>query len=197
MQINLAEFSLINILDSCSVWNILSSTKIYITSLSAGCHFSFTKYVEYECLVKPRKHPTANDAALRELLIKEIAKKKFQTHEISINDLQSVGLPEDRKRLGKGELSSIAFAKKTNQPFLTDDKAARTFAKKVLGTGQVQTTPHLVGHLFYKRHLLDGDLNVIVAEHNAYIASNWGRLDNFFKSVYEESLRIRLMETMK
>jgi hypothetical protein len=113
---------------------------------------------------------------------------------ITIDVLQEIGILENRKNLGKGELSSIVFAKKTKQAFLTDDKKARTLAKEVLGSEFVQTTPHLVGFCFYKRHLLDSDFNSLIAEHQVSLTSSWGDLSHFFQEAYEESLRIGLME---
>ena len=74
-------------------------------------------------------------------------------------------LLERRKRLGKGELSSIALAMKTNQAFMTDDQKARKLGKEVIGNDKVQTTPHLLGWLFFEGKLLDVDKEDIVAEH--------------------------------
>jgi len=47
--------------------------------------------------------------------------------------------------LGIGGLSSIAFSKKINQSFLTDDQNARKIAKEILRDDKIQTTPHIVG----------------------------------------------------
>jgi hypothetical protein len=99
--------------------------------------------------------------------------------------------------LGLGELSSIAFAQKTGLSFLTDDKAARKFGGEILGNQRVQTTPHLVGFLFYSRFLVDGDLALIIEQHNTSVAHRWGKLDEFFKSVYNESMRLRLLMNVK
>lgn len=181
-----------NVIDSCSVWNILSSPIIYQASIQAGCYYALTNYVNYECLFKKRK--VKQDVIITTKLEKEIAGKRFMYCNITIDDLQEIGVLESRKNLGKGELSSIVFAKKTRQAFLTDDKKARALAKEVLGSELVQTTPHLVGFCFYKRHLLDTDFNTLIAEHRASLTSNWGDLSVFFKEVYEESLRIGLLE---
>jgi predicted nucleic acid-binding protein len=195
MEINLTVFLLFNVIDTCAVWNILSSMKLYNASLNAGCKYSFTKFIEYECIRKERSVWTQDAMHLRELLIKEMGKNKIQAYSISIQDLQEIEVLRQRKNLGRGELSAIVFAKKTNQAFLTDDQPARKLAEKILGKGKVQTTPHLLGHLFYKRHLIDADITEVISEHNSYTSNSWGKLDAFFKSVYEESLRIRLMES--
>lgn len=192
MTFDITKLFLYNVIDSCSVWNILSSPIIYQSSIQAGCYFALTNYVSYECLYKKRKEK--HDAAIITKLEKEIATRRFMNCNITIDDLQEIKILENRKNLGKGELSSIVFAKKTRQAFLTDDKKARALAKEVLGSEFVQTTPQLVGFCFYKRHLLDGDFNTLIAEHKASLTSSWGDLSRFFKEVYEESLRIRLME---
>ncbi|HWV66724.1 hypothetical protein, partial [Chitinophaga sp.] len=124
----------------------------------------------------------------------EIATQRFTNCDITIDDLQEIEILQNRKNLGKGELSSIVFAKKTRQAFLTDDKKARVLAQKVLGNEFVQTTPHLVGFCFYKRYLVDSDFNLLIAEHQASLTSSWGDLSRFFKEAYEESLRIGLIE---
>lgn len=192
MNFDLTKFYLLNVIDSCSVWNILSSPIIYQSSIGAGCYFAITNYVSYECLYKRRKEK--NDEATIAKLEKGIATQRFTSCNITIDDLQEIKILENRKNLGKGELSSIVFAKKTKQAFLTDDKKARALAKEVLGREFVQTTPHLVGYCFYKRHLLDGDFDSLIKEHKASLTSSWGDLSRFFKEVYEESLRISLLE---
>jgi len=192
MNSDITKLFLLNVIDSCSVWNILSSPIIYHASIQAGCYYAVTNYVGYECLYKKRQKK--HDGAIITKLEKEIAAKKFTSCDITIDDLQEIGILKNRKNLGKGELSSIVFAKKTRQAFLTDDKKARALAKEVLGSEFVQTTPHLVGFCFYKRHLLDGDFNALIAEHQASLTSSWGDLSRFFKEAYVESLRIGLME---
>jgi hypothetical protein len=87
-----------------------------------------------------------------------------------------------------GELSSIAFAKKINQYFLTDDQPARKLAEAILGTDKVQTTPHLIGYLFFHRHFIDEDLETIIQEHKGFKRP----LEPYFREAYFEALRIRL-----
>jgi len=107
-----------------------------------------TGYVAYECLYKKRK--LGLNTTSIERLEKEIKAGKFTTYNITIDDLQDIEILNNRKRLGKGELSAIVFAQKTRQAFLTDDKKARKLGNDVLGSENVQTTPHLVGYCFYK-----------------------------------------------
>jgi hypothetical protein len=194
MTSDIKKFILFNVIDSCSVWNILSSSIIYNSSIQAGCCYSMTNYVTYECLYKKRRGKQVGEIIAK--LDKEITKKKFTNCNINISDLQEIEILENRRKLGKGELSSIVFAKKTRQAFLTDDKKARTLAKEVLGSEFVQTTPHLVGFCFYKRFLLDGDFSALITEHQSSLTSNWGDLSQFFKEAYEESLKIKLLERL-
>jgi len=192
MNSDITKLYLYNVVDSCAIWNILSSPLIYQASLQAGCYYAFTNYVGYECLYKKRK--LKNDRSLVLRLQQELAGNRFMRCDITIDDLQEIEILENRKRLGKGELSSIVFAKKTRQAFLTDDKKARNLGKSVLGNEFVQTTPHLVGYCFYKRHLLDSDFPEVITQHKTSLSGNWGDLSAFFEEAYIESLRIALME---
>ena len=193
MNSNITKLTLFNVIDSCSVWNILSSRLIFRASVEAGCYFSLTNYVSYECLFKKRKKEV--EESIISSLKREIETKRFMNCNITIDDLQEISILENRKKLGKGELSSIVFAKKTRQAFLTDDRKARNLAIQVLGSEFVQTTPHLVGFCFYKRYLTDSDINILIAEHQTSLTSSWGDLSRFFREAYEESLKIGLLET--
>lgn len=93
------------------------------------------------------------------------------------------------KGLCKGELSAIALAQKIGQACLTDDQKARRLAESTLAAGKTQTTTHLVGWLFFERHLTDVDLNVIVVQHEAMERP----LAKYFKATYEEACRCRLL----
>jgi len=68
---------------------------------------------------------------------------------ISVRRLAEVELLESRTRLGKGELSSIAFAMKIGHAIITDDKEARKLAE-TSGHALTQTTPHLFAWLIFK-----------------------------------------------
>ncbi|UTF96838.1 MULTISPECIES: hypothetical protein [Flavobacteriales] len=191
MNSDITKLKLYNVIDSCSVWNILLSPTIYQASINAGCYYSVTNYVKYECLVK-RRGTQRNTNAINTLQ-REISQNRFTACDISIDDLQEMEILENRKRLGKGELSSIVFAKKTKLAFMTDDRKARKLGDAVLGKEYVQTTPHLVGFCFYERHLIDGDFPKLIEEHKATLRGNWGDLSPYFQEVYEESHRIRLI----
>ena len=191
-----SKFKPYNVVDSCSIWNILSSMILYKAAISdsAGCLFCCTSFVNYECLIKPRSNITQQEEQLKKRLISEKSKgKQFSDFHLSVEDLQDVEVLEKRKNLGKGELSSIVFAKKTNQPFLTDDKGARKLAEGLLESGQVQTTPHLCGWLFYTNILSDSDKNKIINEHSSFRTTTRGNLTPFFESMYQKAFEYQLM----
>lgn len=189
MNIDITEFNTINVIDTCAIDNLLSSTTLYRSARSANCRFCYTKFVEYEMLFKSRRNLDEKSKELQQRLKDETSASRFECHNLSIDDLQEIEILEQRKRLGGGELSSIAFAKKINQNFMTDDSKARKLGVSVLGRKRVQTTPHLVGWLFYKRELIDSDFSVIVSEHQEFNRP----LSKYFEQAYLESLRIKSM----
>jgi predicted nucleic acid-binding protein len=189
MNIDITKFEKLNIIDTCSIDNLLSSDTLYRAAITANCIFCYTKFVEYEMLFKGRKNITEPSQKLQQKLKDETKSKRFECHNLSIDDLQEIEILEKRKKLGGGELSSIAFAKKINQCFMTDDSQARKLGQSVLGMGRVQTTPHLLGWLFYFRNLIDNDFSVIIMEHESYLRP----LSRYFEEAYHESLRIKSM----
>lgn len=198
--LNPATFHTCNVTDSCSIWNILSSNTLYRSALAATpkCHFCCTEFVYYECLIRPRKTETEPEKELREKLVRERQKgEQFASYSLTIEDLQDVEVLENRKKLGKGELSSIFFAKKTQQAFMTDDKKARNLAETYLDPKMVQTTPHLFGWLMYSNVLADSDKDKIIQEHSAFRTTNWGNLSKFFEVMYGKALEHRLMNAME
>lgn len=191
MEIDLTSFNSLNVTDTCAAWNVLSSRLLFSVASESGCHFCMTAFVEYECLIKPRTQPNSFDIRLRERLEKARERGQLRSFPLDLEDLAEVEILEKRKNLGRGELSSIAFAKRTRQAFLTDDQSARKLASQVLGASQVQTTPHLVGWLFYRGQLSDQDKDILIKEHSAH-----GRpLKHFFEEVYSKAMQYRLYST--
>lgn len=190
MRINITSFSILNVIDTCAIDNLLSSNTLYLASINSNCRFCYTKFVEYEMFFKVRKENTPSSEYLKNRLKEETQLKRFECFGLSIDDLQDVEILEKRKKLGIGELSSIAFAKKINHCFMTDDQGARKLASEIIGSTKVQTTPHLLGWLFYKRVLIDSEISLIVKEHE----ENNRTLGRFLEEAYTESLRIRMME---
>ena len=90
---------------------------------------------------------------------KEISQKRFTAYNITIDDLQEIDVLNSRKKLGKGELSSIVFAKKTRQAFLTDNTRARKLGneqnpatkvkKQRIGVNQARYSQQPVNYLSY------------------------------------------------
>lgn len=189
MTIDITKCVRVNIIDSCSIWNLLSSILLYNRIKENKFYFSITQFVEYECLFKERSNPTKQDQEIQERLKRVRGNGAFTTYHLSIDDLQDSDILKHSQYLGRGELSSIAFCKKTGQVFLTDDQKGRKIAKIILGADKIQTVPHLVGWLFYEGILTDTDLNPIIDEHKMYNRP----LEKYFRIVYQEALRIKLM----
>jgi hypothetical protein len=193
MSIDPSAFHLHNITDTCAVWNVLSSRTFYSSARTAGVSFYCTRFVLYECLVKPRKKVKKTDDELKSRLKSAKKHNDFIEYTLDIADLQTIRVLENRKRLGKGELSSIAFAMKTRQAFLTDDQKARKLACKFLPGPLIQTTPHLFGWLIFNMRLSDGDKDVIIGEHKDLKCP----LAEYFEEMYTEACRCRLMANQK
>jgi hypothetical protein len=187
VAIDPSKFHLINVADTCAVWNVLSSTRLYGAAKEAGCDFCITSFVQYECLIKPRKQPMTADIELMRRLKAEQSRGCFAACSCDIGDLQTVGALESRKRLGKGELSSIAFAMKIGQAVITDDQKARKLAESS-GHKLTQTTPHLFAWLIFKRRLDDSDRKTVIGQHQALD----GSLTPHFEKAYAMALQCKL-----
>jgi hypothetical protein len=175
--------------DSCSVQNILSSATLHAACVRGEFHFALTKYCLYECLDKPRKQQTEGDLAIRQRLREARTKGSFREHDLSVEDLQEAALLRLRKRLGAGELSTIALAKRFGIGVQTDDDRAEKLAAEVLGDARVQTTPHILGWMFFHGVLADHQLGVVVEEHHS-VGRNLGER---FKEAHVEACRVRLL----
>jgi len=187
MAIDPSKFHKINVADTCSVWNILSSRRLYAAAQEAKCEFCMTGFVLYECLVKPRTAPTAADLELRERLKQEQTKGKFAPHSCSIDDLQAIADLESRKRLGKGELSSIAFASRIRQAFITDDRKAKALSESV-AQAITQTTPHMHSWLIFTNVLTDADHKLVLSQH----IEMGGSLSPHLETAYGMALQCKL-----
>lgn len=187
MTIDPSKFYPINVADTCSVWNILSSPRLNAAAREARCDFCVTSFVQYECLIKPRKAVLPTEQTLMDRLRADQHRGAFQVHSCSIEDLQAIKLLEQRKKLGKGELSSIAFATKIRQGFITDDRKALKLAKDS-GHPYAQTTPHLFSWLIFTGRLSDGDKDTVITQH-----VDAGRhIARHLQTAYEIALQCRL-----
>lgn len=189
MTIDVSTFHVLVVTDTCAVWNVLSARALHRAAGAAGCCFSLTEFGLYECLVKTRKKHDDGDRELQRRLRAARESGQFQAYSLDVEDLQDIEVLERRRKLSKGELAAIAFAKKTRQAFLTDDQGARKLAASFMNPAFVQTTPHLAGWLFFGGRLCDSDLDEIVAEHERL-----GRpLARFLREMYLEAMRCRLL----
>ncbi len=187
MAIDPSKFHLVNVTDACSVWNILSSARLHAAAKEARCEFCMTGFVRYECLTKPRKKkPTSTDTELMRRLAQEQGRGGFTTHSCDIGDLQAIKILESRRRLGKGELSSIAFAMRIGQAVITDDMKARKLAEDS-GHSMTQTTPHLFAWLVFKGRLGDCDKGTVIEQHKEMDRP----LAPHFETAYEIALQCR------
>lgn len=184
-------FPPVNAIDTCAVWNILSS-KILTAAVKGRAKFVLAEYVRYECLTKFRKNPEA-DADLRERLSRELASgEHFRTQKLEVGDLQElVASVGSVSRFHRGELAALALARRHGKGFMTDDRIARKIGEDVLGTDRVRTTPHLVGWLSYGGFLTDGDIPVIIADNHAF-RGEYGKLGPFIYKCYEHAMGLRL-----
>lgn len=192
MAIDPSKFHPINVADTCSVWNILSSPRLNAAAREARCDFCVTSFVQYECLIKPRKAILPSEQTLMDRLRAEQRRGAFQAHSCDIEDLQAIELLEKRKKLGKGELSSIAFAMKIRQGFITDDRKAWQLAKDS-GHSHAQTTPHLFSWLIFTGRLSDGDKDVVIAQH----VDAGRQIAPHLQVAYEMALQCRLNSTFR
>ena len=175
--------------DSCAVQNLLSSSTLQAACTSAGLQFAMTKYCLYECLDKPRKIELQGDLEIRRRLRAARAQGLFPDHELTVEDLQEAAILRLRRRLGAGELSAIALAKRFRIGFQTDDDRAEKLAVDVLARDRVQTTPHVLGWLLFHGHVGDDHVTTIIQEHTAA-----GRnIATRFRGMQSEAMRIRAM----
>lgn len=189
MAIDPSQFHTLNVADTCSLWNVLSSPLLYGAARAASCSFCCTTFVLYECLYKQRKTKAPADEELQSRLKREFRNSAIVAYSLDVADLQDVAVLESRRRLSKGELSSIAFANKTRQAFLTDDQKARQLAESILTSGMTQTTPHLFGWLIFTCMLSDADKDRVIDEHEQLKRP----LREHFEAMYLEALRCRCM----
>jgi hypothetical protein len=188
MAIDPSKFHLVNVADTCSVWNVLSSVCLHSAAKDAHCEFCITSFVRYECLTKPRrKQPTGAEAELIRRLTVEQGRGGFAAYSCDIGDLQAIKILESRRRLGKGELSSIAFAMKIGHAVITDDTKARRLAEES-GHALTQTTPHLFSWLIFRGRLGDSDKATVIEQHQAMERP----LAPHFETAYEMALQCRL-----
>jgi hypothetical protein len=196
ITVDVRAFAPVSAIDTCSIWNVLSSPLLLGAALRKGRWFVVAYYVRYEALEKPRKRSTPAELAMQKEFGQRLAAGQgFTLESVTLDDLQAVAsLPESRK-LGKGEITALALARKLRCAVLTEDQGARRAAPKA-GAGPAQTTPQLLGWLLYEGELTDSDVHVVISEHEARIEESRGRLTIYLHGIYEEACRCRLLRSL-
>lgn len=188
MAIDPRTFSPMVVADTCSVWNLLSSRKLFLLALSARISFFITPMVLFECIYKPRKTTTEEQKELIRRFNSALKNKSFINETCDLDDLIAVSRSAP-VGLSSGELSCIAIAYKMRTiAIMTDEKKARHYAEHTLQL-RVETTPKLYGWLHYHRHLSDGDHLDVIREHEKYERRP---LTVFFNIAYEAALQFRM-----
>jgi hypothetical protein len=183
---DVSQFRLLNVGDTCSVWNLLASPLLYGTARAAGMRVCCTNFVIYECLHK-RSRLWPERQELQRRLKSKLADGSIAAYPIEIEDLQQVDVLRNRKRLSIGELSVLVFAGKTQQAMLTDDRGAQKLALTHISADAIQSTPHLVAWLYFSSLLADGD----VAQVKAELSGLSRNLDPHFDNSYREAQQCR------
>lgn len=177
------------VVDTCSVWNMLSSRSLSSAAFSSKRIFCITPMVVYECLYKKRKITPEADEMIGRLMVAR-GNGSFPVQECSLEDLVQVSNMAP-SRLSSGELSCIAMAHKISTvAVMTDERLARSFAEKKLSL-VVETTPRLYGWLHFHQLLSDSDHQNVINEHERYEKRP---LTKFFNDTYEMALQYRLMD---
>ena len=190
MTLDPTQFSMMAVSDTCSVWNVLSSRRLYQATIGTKIHFCITPMVLYECMYKPRSRMTPEKGELIKRLENARADGVFPIQECDLEDLAVIARITPRG-LGSGEVSCIATAYRIRSiAFMTDEKMARKFASEKLGL-HVETTPKLYAYLHYGGYLSDGDHEEIIREHEIY---EHRPLTVFFRKAFDEAMRCRLMQ---
>lgn len=189
MALDPTRFSAMSVADTCSVWNMLSSRKLYQAAIGAKLHFCVTGMVVYECLQKPRSFTSPERTEMMQRLERTRRSGGFPTEPCSLDDLADISRLAPRG-LGSGELSCIAVAYRVRSvAFMTDEKQARHVASTQFGLN-VETTPKLYAWLHYHQHLGGSDHEDVIREHEMYESRP---LTQYFREAYEEAMRCRLM----
>lgn len=193
ITVDVRAFALVSAIDTCSIWNLLSSPCLLGAALRKKRSFVVASYIRYEALEKPRTRPTSADLALHDEFRRRLAKKQgFFEVPMTVSELQAIANLPDVCKLGRGEIAALALARKLRSAILSEDSGARRVAR-MIGVDPVQTTPHLLGWLLYEGELTDGDVSTVISEHEAHIGVGRGRLTVYLQRIYQEACRCRLL----
>lgn len=192
MRVDVRQFAQTNAIDTCAIWNVLSSGRLTSAALGKQRWFVVADYVRYEALERPRTDPDDSELKLQRRFRDRLQRNQgFSTQTVSLADLQAVANMPAIGRLGGGEIAALALARKLRIGFMTDDQKARAKAPEI-DAGQAHTTPHLLGWLIFDGALGNSDVELVIAEHEACVPKKNGQLSKFFRGAYEEACRCRL-----
>lgn len=162
-------FTRVNVTDTCAIWHLVGAPTLFDAARRTNVSFVITNTVFYECFIKSRgQAPSVQHRNLRDRLRTHISRGRIERIDLPIDDLQDLftlarqfGLD---KRLGQGEISCAALARRWGVAVLTDNR--RDFrAIYRLVDGHLQTTPRLLGWLYLNEHFTDPDVNDVLSEH--------------------------------
>lgn len=157
-----------NVVDSCSILNVVSSGTLYAATATAGCALSITEFVFYEsCIKKINRQLPANAETIRSKVSELVRTGELVRVSIDLADLQDPRVAGKTSRHSMGELSTMIFAKKAGLAFMSDDGKAQRLAKSIEPSPPVQTTPHLLGWLVYTKTIDQNTAELCVREHRA------------------------------
>ena len=181
---DISQFRLLNVGDTCSLWNLLASPLLYVTARAAGMRVCCTSFVMYECLHK-RSRLWPERLELQKRLKSKLADGSITAHSIELEDLPQVEVLRNRKKLSIGELSVLVFAGKTQQAVLTDDKGAQRLALTHLRADAIQSIPHLIAWLYFNSLLADGDVAQVRVELTELARNLEPHLGNFYREAQQ------------
>ena len=195
ISLDVRSFNPGNSIDTCAIWNLLSSARLTAAARNRQCWFAVAGYVRFEALDKPRSSLTPGEDAMRGELRNRLSRgQEFREVQLSVADLAAVAHLPASRRLGRGEVAAAALALKIRCALMTDDQKARRQLSS-LGITHIQTTPHLLGWLSYHGEITDGDIPTIIAQHEERISHAPSRLTKFFKATWRHACALLLMDS--
>lgn len=173
-------------IDACSVQNICASITFLNKSISAGFEYNIPEYALYEAIYKPLRESKEYIIKRRAFILEQINIGKIRRAKLSLDDLQEMlSIRTDKPNLGNGELACIVYSKNKPLAVLSDDKAARNYAKRQLGDNKAFETAEIVANMVFNHFITDGECMDIIKEEQES-ASN---MDKPYLEAYNQALR--------
>lgn len=167
---NSDKFISVNVTDTCAVWHLVGSPTLFTSAVGAKLSFIITPTVDYECFTKQGVRPVSVvRLRLREHLRAHLNAGRVSTMSVSIESLQATILAAKEKgltkRLGRGELSCVALARDLGHAAVLTDNKREFRVIEPLVDGRLQKTPQLLGWLYMTDRLSDGDVDLVIQQH--------------------------------